>query len=156
LNGSYTQQRQYGFSINLNSSIRRYTNGLTDSIVYAANQQEAYVAQIAKPMDVYSISFYGKKPFMISKTQTFSLQFNSGTNWGNKFQYVGAIMQEMLNNSQNVGLEFYYTVLDKYQIGWKNNLNRYERYDKLNEETSNNYTSYAWNSGISMSYALTK
>jgi hypothetical protein len=156
LNGSYTQQRQYGFSINLNSSIRRYTNGLTDSIVYAANQQEAYVAQIAKPMDVYSISFYGKKPFMISKTQTFSLQFNSGTNWGNKFQYVGAIMQEMLNNSQNVGLEFYYTVLDKYQIGWKNNLNRYERYDKLNEETSNNYTSYAWNSGITMSYALTK
>jgi hypothetical protein len=156
LNGSYNQQRQYGFSFNLNSSIRRYTNGLTDSIVYAANQQEAYVAQISKPMDVYSINFSGKKPFMISKTQTFSLQFNSGANWGNKFQYVGTTMQEMLNNSQNVGLEFYYTVLDKYQIGWKNNLNRYERYDKLNEETSNNYTSYGWNSGLSMSYAFTK
>ncbi|MCA5004295.1 peptidase associated domain and porin domain-containing protein [Sphingobacterium bovistauri] len=156
LNGSYNQQRQYGFTFNLNSSIRRYTNGLTDSIVYAANQQEAYVAQILKPMDMYSISFSGKKPFMISKTQTFSVQFNTGTNWGNKFQYVGTTMQEMLNNSQNIGLEFYYTVLDKYQVGWKNNLSRYERYDKLNEVSSNNYTSYSWNSGLSMSYAFTK
>lgn len=156
LSGYYNQQRQYGYSFNLNTSVTRYLKGLTDSIVYANNQQEGYVAQIAEPMDVYAINFSGKKPFMISKTQTFSLQFNGGTNWGNKYQYVGEILQEMLNNGQNVGLEFYYTVLDKYQIGWKNSLNRYERYDKLNETTSNNYTSYSWNSGLSMAYALTK
>lgn len=156
LGASYNQQRQYGYSFNFNASYRVYEKGLTDSIVYADNQQQSYVAQITDPMGLYSVSFSGKKPFMISKNQTLSVQFNTYANWGNKFQYIGDKLQEMLNNSQNIDLNFYYTVLDKYQIGWTNKLNRYERYDKLKELTSNNYTSNSWNSGMSMSYALTK
>lgn len=156
LNGSYNQQRQYGYNFNFSVSYQRYLDGLTDSVVYAVGQQQVYVAQIAEPMDVFYINFSGNKPFMLSKTQTFTVRFNSSANWGNKFQYVDDQQQEMLNNSQNIGLNFYYTVLDKYQVGWTNNLNRYERYNQIAGNNSNNYTSYSWNTGMSMAYALTK
>lgn len=155
-NAYYNQQRQYGYNLNFSASYQRYLDGLTDSIVYATGQQQVYVAQIERPMDAIYFNLSGNKPFMLSKTQTITVRFNSSANWGNKFQYVNDQLQEMLNNSQNINLDFYYTVLDKYQVGWTNGLNRYERYDKIVDNNSNNYISHGWNSGMSMSYAITK
>src|SRR5690606_17821443 len=156
LTGNYNQQRQYGYTFRFNLSYRNYRQGLTDSIVYAEKQQQAYVVQIKEPMDLYSGNFNIGKPYLIGKDQTLNVRLDGSIGWGNKYQYIGDKLQEMLNNNQNVGLNFYYTVLDKYQIGWTNYLNRYERYNKLDGANSNNYTSYSWNSGLSMSYALTK
>lgn len=155
-NGSYNQQRQYGYNFDFTVSYQRYLDGLTDSIVYAVGQQQAYVTQIAEPMNVFSFYFNGSKPFMLSKRETLTVRFNSSVNWGNKYQYVDDQQQEMLNNNQNIGLNFYYTVLDKYQVGWTNSLNRYERYNHIAGNHSNNYTSYGWNTGMSMAYAFTK
>lgn len=156
LNGSYNQERQYGYSVHFNISYRNYRNGLTDSIVYADNQQHAYVVQIQNPMGQYSANFNGSKPFLIGKSQTFTVRFNGNVNWGNKYQYIDDLLQEMLNNGQNIGLNFYYTVLDKYQLGWTNSLSRYQRYDRRDQIKANDYTSHAWDSGLSMGYALTK
>ena len=156
LNGNYRQQRQYGYQIDYSMSYRNYQRGLTDSVVYAENQQQAYVTQINEPMDLYSANFRISKPYLVGKNQTLNIKLNGDVGWGNKYQYIGDQLQEMLNNNQNLELNFYYTVVDKYQVGWTNNVNRYERYDKLRAASSNNYTSYSWNSGLSMSYALTK
>jgi|GEM_PF-672385 len=156
LTGNYNQQRQYGYTFRFNLSYHNYRQGLTDSIVYAEKQQQAYVVQIKEPMDIYSGNFNIGKPYLIGKDQTLNVRLDGSIGWGNKYQYIGDKLQEMLNNNQNIGLNFYYTVLDKYQVGWTNYLNRYERYNKLDGANSNNYTSYSWNSGLSMSYALTK
>ncbi|SKB72145.1 CarboxypepD_reg-like domain-containing protein [Sphingobacterium nematocida] len=156
LNTSYRQSRQNGYDISYYFNYKSYQNGLTDSIVYAENQQQAYLAQIRKPMGLYSMNIAIKKPFLIGKNQTLSLNLNSRTSWGNKFQYIGTELQEMVNNNQNIDLNTYYTVLNKYQLGWINSWTRYERKDKSNTTGNNDYRSYSWNTGLSMAYAVTK
>lgn len=155
-NSSYRQIRQYAWVIRLNFNYKVYQNGLTDSILYAENEQQNYVAQIKKPMDIYTINLNLDKPFLIGKEQTLTLSINGSTNWGNKYQYIDSQLQEMLNNSQNLNINTYYTLLNKYQIGWTNRMNRYHRSDRMANSATNNYTSYEWDTGLSMAYALTK
>src|SRR5690606_20854289 len=57
LTGNYNQQRQYGYTFRFNLSYHNYRQGLTDSIVYAEKQQQAYVVQIKEPMGLYSGNF---------------------------------------------------------------------------------------------------
>ena len=156
LNGNYYPESQYGMNVSATLSYKRFVDGLTDSTVYAQNQQQHYLTQVNKPMDLFTIDLNVEKPYLISKTQTFSVKLNTATNLGNKYQYVNNLMQEMLTNTQSVNLQFYYTLLDKYQVGWTNRIIRYERYDKSKVLNSNNYTSYNYSSGLSMSYAITK
>lgn len=156
INSNYSQTRQYGYNLRFYFDYKVYKNGLTDSIVYANNEQQSYVAQIEEPMDVYSFSLYANKPFLVGKDQTLTFSLNGSGNWGNKFQYVDSQLQEMLNNSQNLSLNTYYTLVNKYQIGWTNHVNRYQRKDRMGNTERNNYESYAWSTGLSMAYAFTK
>ena len=156
ISGSYSQVRQYGYKLNGRFNYKNYIRGLTDSVVYVENQQQLYTAQMNKSMDLFSGGVDFSKPYLIGKSQTFTVNVNGNFNWGNKFQYLNNSLQEMLNNGQNLALNFYYTVVDKYQIGWKNGANRYRRYNRLDDVISNDYTSYSLNSGVAMSYALTK
>lgn len=156
LSSNYSQTRQYGYRFYGNISYRNYINGLTDSVMYVQDQQQVYTAQMNKPMNLFSGNLDVSKPYLIGKNQTLTANLLANFSWGNKYQYLNSTLQEMLNNNQNVSLDLYYTVVDKYMVGWKNSVNRYRRYNRLGDVVSNDYTSYAWNSGVSMSYALTK
>jgi len=83
------------------------------------------------------------------------MRLNTSINLGNKFQYIDQEKQEMITNGQNIQLNTYYTLIDRYQIGWTNSWNRYSRHNKL-VNSNNDYVSNFWSSGLSMSYSLTK
>lgn len=155
LSSNYNEQRQHGYSANINLSLTLYKNGVTDSIVYIPGQQQNYVTQITDLMQLYNISGYLNKSYLIGKNQTLNMRLNGGLNWGNKFQYLDHEKQEMLTNGQNIQLDSYYTLVDRYQIGWTNSWNRYSRHNKLGN-SNNDYVSNFWSSALSMSYSLTK
>jgi hypothetical protein len=152
---SFNEQRQNGYSGNISLSYTQYRQGLTDSILFKEGQQQRYLVQIATPMPLLAVNGYLNKNYPLSKTQALNFQFDVSLNWGNKIQFIDAIKQEMGTNSQNISLKSYYTILDRYQIGWINGLNRYARHNKLSEK-NNDYISNYWTSGLSMSYSLSK
>ncbi|WP_400262791.1 hypothetical protein ACFX5U_06180 [Sphingobacterium sp. SG20118] len=154
LSNNYNEQRQHGYSGSVSLGLTLYKNGLTDSIVYVPGQQQNYVTQIKDLMKLYYFSGNLDKSYLIGKNQTLNMQFRGNLNWGNKFQYMDQEKQEMLHNAQNIELESYYTLVDRYQIGWTNGWNRYSRYNKLGN-SNNDYVSNYWSSGLSMSYSLT-
>ena len=156
LSGNYSQTRQYGYRFYGNISYRKYIDGLTDSVMYGQDQLQVYTAQMDNPMNLFSGNLDVSKPYLIGKNQTLTANLLGNFSWGNKYQYLNTTLQEMLNNNQRISFDLYYTLVDKYMVGWKNSLNRYRRYNRLGDVVSNDYTSYVWDSGISMSYALTK
>lgn len=155
LNTSYNEQRQHGYTGNLNLSFTLYKNGLTDSIVYAPGQQQNYVTQVSDLIQLFNFSGYINKSYLIGKNQTLNMRLNTSINLGNKFQYIDQEKQEMITNGQNIQLNTYYTLIDRYQIGWTNSWNRYSRHNKL-VNSNNDYVSNFWSSGLSMSYSLTR
>lgn len=152
---SFNEQRQNGYSGTISLSYTNYRRGLTDSILFKEGQQQRHLIQIAAPMSLFATNGYLNKNYPLNKTQTLNFQFNFGLSWGNKFQYIDAIKQEMRTNSQTISLKSYYTNLDRYQIGWLNSWNRYARHNKLSEK-NNDYVSNYWSSGLSMSYSISK
>ncbi|MHC8948641.1 TonB-dependent receptor [Sphingobacterium hungaricum] len=153
---SYNQQRQYASSIYATAEYRLYTNGLTDSLVYNENQQQNFTVQIPDGMHLLTFNLNYSKPFPIKKNHSLTLNVTANGNWGNKFQFVDGNRQEMINSRIGGNINAYYTILNKFQLGWKNDLNYYTRKDKLSTDNKNDYSSTAWNSGLAAAYQLTK
>ncbi len=156
LYGYYNQEKQYALRFDYNANYTIQQNALIDSITYVDNQQQFFVIQQNQPVQRFNFNLSLSKPYLVAKEQTLSFDFRINGNWSNRFQYTNDMRQEMMNQSLNGNLDLYYTVLNKFQLGLKNELFLNQRKDRSSESAANNFNSTSWNTGISGAYSITK
>lgn len=150
----YQEHKVQSLMLNLTSSYDIRRNVVRDSTIFAPNQQQVYAVNMEKSLYNFSIKTDVSKPFKISNTQTLSFELTASTIWSSDVQYTNAILQELNPSEQNVSFQTYFTHLDKYQIAWKANFNRYNN-NNITTPT-NNFVSKEYGTGISTSYRITK
>ncbi len=154
INGTYEEQKQYGYNASFGITYRSYENAQIDSLVYTKDQLQAYIGQLNNRIGAISGDLNINKPFLINKNQTINIKLDGNLTWADRYQYTDQKLQYMKVNSQSVNLNLYYTANSVFQIGWTNGAYRYERVDKLNKNANNNYNSLTWRSTYSMAYIL--
>ncbi|MFZ4263256.1 hypothetical protein ACFRAE_14545 [Sphingobacterium sp. HJSM2_6] len=155
-NGNYSQEKQYALRSNFSASYAIVQNRFVDSIAYVENQQQFYVIQQHEPLQRFNFNFTISKPYLVAKEQTLTFDINAQGSAGNTIQYTNNAKQEWRVKSLHANLNLYYTVLNKFQLGLKNELHLNQRKDKNSDNLTNNFNSTSWNTGISGAYSITK
>ena len=148
----FREMKAYGIAWKLEASYRNSVNGLSDSIHYSDGQQQVYLVNISRPMQSYRIESHLSKAFLLEGDRNLNLILGINRGWNDRFQFVDGQEQNVEINFGGASLDVFYARLNKMQLAWSSQWNRYERFNPAFSASRSESTE--WASGLSASYQL--
>lgn len=150
----FEEHKVQSLSINFHTTYNLINKGIRDSIVFSPSQQRVYSVNIARNLYDLNIGIRLSKPFLIRKTQTFTLEFAASSFWSKNELYIDSELQELKPTNQYLNLITYYTNSEKYQISLKGTYMRYE--NRNFTVPTNSFSSKEYNIGVSLAHSITR
>src|SRR5690606_35211874 len=123
----FREMKAYGIAWKLEASYRNSVNGLSDSIHYSDGQQQVYLVNISRPMQSYRIESHLSKAFLLEGDRNLNLILGINRGLNDRFQFIDGQEQNVEINFGGASLDVFYARLNKMQLAWSSQWNRYQK-----------------------------